>query len=601
MKKIKITEEQAIRLGIKRVVETKQNKKIKITKEQYNRIFANRINENMNSVDKTFKKEFSGKDIENLSEDKFNITKPNTSIPSSAQGKFGKSLMENDTDLKQKTKDFIKFLYRKSEEFPQFFVDNGLTFEEICDDLMSKNMIISKNGVYQLSKKFGSSEEAISALENELSSLLKNNGSEKEIETEASNYPMGSENDPRAPWNEKDQVSSAKTPETESLEVIAYNNEIAILKSHKGELFLFYYGDINRDEFSEYASVTRRYVGKDENGEPEFEYDKNFDIDADVISNYVNDNITMLKVGVGPTDWENGYDLIKIDDALRQELLSLYDKDKNVVKALGNIQESDSELQRDLDMIKKNIYDPEKPKKVFDKDAITQKLKDLRARELDHRKTRDIRDLNDLEETTGAASSGAFTGALSMEPIKKEMPVDINNLDVPVIGEGLGDGYTHFAIFKDSNKIANGWDYTDVENDDIKHYASLDLKDQYPENKLSDFLIISKNNLKKRNIDPSSIENWYQASLNETTAGSGSVGAYDANALPGINRDGSFKSTKKSNAQKKTQYANGAFVNFNDCVKLNNKPAGSGCSTGAVDNVVKLTKTKGNVNAPSLS
>ena len=129
----------------------------------------------------------------------------------------------------------------------------------------------------------------------------------------------------------------------------------------------------------------------------------------------------------------------------------------------------------------------------------------------------------------------------------------------------------------------------------------MDLKDQYPENKLSNFLIISKNNLKKRNIDPSSIENWYQASLNETTAGSGSVGAYDANALPGINRDGSFKSTKKSNAQKKTQYANGAFVNFNDCVKLNNKPAGSGCSTGAVDNVVKLTKTKGNVNAPSLS
>jgi hypothetical protein len=33
---------------------------------------------------------------------------------------------------------------------------------------------------------------------------------------------------------------------------------------------------------------------------------------------------------------------------------------------------------------------------------------------------------------------------------------------------------------------------------------------------------------------------------------------------------------------------------------MNNKPAGAGCSAGAVDNVVKLKKTKGNVNAPSL-
>jgi hypothetical protein len=57
----------------------------------------------------------------------------------------------------------------------------------------------------------------------------------------------------------------------------------------------------------------------------------------------------------------------------------------------------------------------------------------------------------------------------------------------------------------------------------------------------------------------------------------------------------------KPKAFKKTQWAGGGFVEFNDCVDLNNKPAGTGCSTGAVDNVVKVRKTKGNVNAPSLN
>jgi hypothetical protein len=87
----------------------------------------------------------------------------------------------------------------------------------------------------------------------------------------------------------------------------------------------------------------------------------------------------------------------------------------------------------------------------------------------------------------------------------------------------------------------------------------------------------------------------------ETTQGSDSIGQYDANALINIGRDGKFKSAKKTNAQKKTQYPDGGFVEFNDCVKLNNKPAGSGCSSGAIDNVVRVKKTKGNIISPSLN
>lgn len=80
-----------------------------------------------------------------------------------------------------------------------------------------------------------------------------------------------------------------------------------------------------------------------------------------------------------------------------------------------------------------------------------------------------------------------------------------------------------------------------------------------------------------------------------------SSGPYDANALPGISRDGSFKSPKKTKAETKTQWADGGFVEFNDCTKLNNKVSSDGCSGGAVDNVVSVRKTKGNINAPSLN
>ena len=53
-------------------------------------------------------------------------------------------------------------------------------------------------------------------------------------------------------------------------------------------------------------------------------------------------------------------------------------------------------------------------------------------------------------------------------------------------------------------------------------------------------------------------------------------------------------------ATDKTQ--GGSFVEFDDCVKLNNnkEAQNGGCSTGAVDNVVKLRKTASNVNTISL-
>ena len=568
------------------ITETKKNI-VKITKEQYNRIFAGKLNETMNSVDKEFKKSFSGKNIQNLKETDFDIKKPNTSIPSSAQGKFGKNLMEGGEDLKKETMELVKYLYRKSDELSPFWAENNITYNDICDTLKTKNIIIDKDGKFELSKSLGTPEKAIETLQTELQTLLSGGDtSKKQIETESSNYPAGAEYDPRAPYNKSDDATSPIEPSNKQLEVIAINREIAILKSNSGELFLFEYNNIEREEYEQYASIVRTYIGKDEDGFPDYSYDDEFEITDDVISNYVNDNIKTLSVGEGYDDWLEGYELVKIDDSLKQELLNLYDKDKKIVSILGG---GIKENEEDIEMLKKSINDPNKEHIKFSKEDIAKKLADLRTAELIRRGSKGVEGEKEIDETTSAVSSGSFTGPMTMQPIKKTLPV--SGLDVPVIAEN-DEIYTHYAIMKNENKIVDGWDYNGLDRDEIKHWTSIDLKNNFPDNKLSDFKVMSKNNLSKYGLNPDNTKDWYKLGLSETTSGSGSMGAYDANALPGIGRDGSFKKPSKTNAEKKTQYAGGSFVGFNDCTKLNNKPAGSGCSQGAVDGVVKLKKNK---------
>ena len=63
------------------------------------------------------------------------------------------------------------------------------------------------------------------------------------------------------------------------------------------------------------------------------------------------------------------------------------------------------------------------------------------------------------------------------------------------------------------------------------------------------------------------------------------------------------QTTMSESAFDETLVDGGEFVEFDDCTKLNNNKEAQkgGCSTGAIDNVVKLKKTPRNVNAPSLS
>ena len=490
--------------------------KLKISKEQYNRIFASGlINEEMDQVDKQFKKSFANSDIENFGEgENFDIKKKNPSLPSSIQGKFGKPLMETDDELQKETRDLIKYFYRKSDQFSPFWDKYGLTYDDIQDALKSRGLVVTENGMCELSKKFGTPQETIQAVEEELKNLI----SDKEVMGEDGGLPAGVEYDSNAPWKDKN-VSSPIKAKKELFSVMAYNSESAILKGMDG-LYFFFYEHINKDEFIPYAEIESTYVGKDGEGQPEFELSDDWDINGEVISNYVNNNLDELSKGEGVDAWEDAIDLVKIDEPLKYELLKMYDKDKSFVKALSSLTEEDKRSVYDMlkTQIDKATTQKEKEPMTLEKATkMAEKFAELYDKPVEYFLTK-IKAEYGLDETTSAASSGAFTGLFSASPVKKKIPVDTNDLDVPVVGE-------------------------------------------------------------------------------TTTAASS--GQYTAPAFK-MKTPTEF-SNEKPKAFKKTQYAKGGFVKFNDCVKLNNKPAGAGCSQGAVDNVVKVVQTKGNVNAPSLN
>lgn len=72
--------------------------------------------------------------------------------------------------------------------------------------------------------------------------------------------------------------------------------------------------------------------------------------------------------------------------------------------------------------------------------------------------------------------------------------------------------YTHFAILKSNNKIINGWEYGDIDVEDLKsdkeHYFYFDIKDL--DFKPKDVKILTKKALERININPFDANNWHK-------------------------------------------------------------------------------------------
>ena len=591
---------------------------------------APKVKGGLNRVDKEFKKAMGGKDVVNMkvtNEDmktsKFKIQAPIKGMSQTKQGTFGKPIMEGDDQLKQETLDLIKYLYRKSDEFSPFWGENDLTYDDICDALEASKLVIKKDGAYELSKTLGSPEKAIAAVEEELRAMLGNDKTPKDELEEGDWF----DNHPDHPANQPDpQYSRGTHVKNPQLHVIGYNGEFALVKGEDGTLYAFYYDGIDRDNFIDYVDREVIDTYPDGEGGYDVDYSDDWDIDDEVLTDYINDNASGFKVGQGLDAWESGdFDLVKVDDELKQELLDMYDKDPMVLKTLGGLNENETEdekMARIKSVLAQRRADSQKYEdEYFKRRDVQNRLNTNKANKAEkgiglksvpapepkkpigqHNIFGGIDEMGTggaMGGTNTASVGGQYTAPLSMagddsDVIKKTMP------NVPVVKEDsdLGGGYTHFAIFKADGKIADGWDYTGVDNDDIKYYTKLDIIDNFPEHKVSEFKIVTRKSLEKNGINPSDTNNWYKPTMNETMDVAG-AGHFQYDTPGGLTMD-LGKKNPKTKAETKTQWAGGAFVDFNDCVKMNNKPAGTGCSAGAVDNVVKLKKTKGNVNAPSL-
>ncbi len=555
MKKILVTAKQAKLIQLlkesKKSHQPKGKKLVKITKEQYNRIFAKGlVNESINPM---------GGEFEN----------PDSKTVG--------------TNIQTEAMELLKYFYRKSPELSKFWESKGLTYDVICEKLAKQGIIVNRNGRCELSKALGDPKVA---LERYVSALTEMVGSEI---SETDNFPAGAENDPRAPWNKDNSFKEPKEVTNDTFKVVAMNAEIALLTDQQGSLYAFYFYSLDKSELQDYGDVEILGTDRDEDGYISHDYG-DFDINELVIQNYVNDNLTKLTKGEGLDAWESGVELVKVDKALKDDLMQVYDhpkKDGEVHKVLSTINEMgnqnpQSHFDELMGGIKNSLSTPQRsigPEGETEEERMA-RLKAVIAKRRANSDT--LSNQTSVGEVTGAASSGAFVSPMS---IKKPMT------------ESGSPEYTHYGVRKSDNKIVTGWDYSSLydsetrayDNISVKEYSKGDLKDMFPESKPAEFKVVTTKFLKNNGVDPMNSNNWVEyGSVNETTttASAGNF-QYDANALPGISRDGSFKKTNKTKAQVKTQWAGGSFVDINEC---------SECTP---DNI-KLTKTADNINAPSL-
>jgi hypothetical protein len=140
------------------------------------------------------------------------------------------------------------------------------------------------------------------------------------------NYPAGAEFDSRAPWNDNTQYGTPAKSKTSTYSVLAMDDEMSILLGPEGKKYFFYYSALDRDVLAPYAEREIENAYKDEEGDISTDYSDNWNIDENVIENYVNDNLGSLSKGVGIGDAESGVDIVEIDEPFKEDILNTFAK-----------------------------------------------------------------------------------------------------------------------------------------------------------------------------------------------------------------------------------------------------------------------------------
>jgi len=394
------------------------------------------------------------------------------------------------------------------------------------------------------------------------------------------------DNHPDHPANQVDPPAG-KQPAQQIVNLEFYLDEIALF-SKDGKLYLYNVDTADEGEYEEYASREETYLGKDEDGMPDVEYGE-WEMDGEIVNGYVNDNLSHLSTGKGLDDYENGVEFVEIDKELAQDLLG----------------------------IAKYIRDPKATEQFV---SILNSI--------------------GLEETTsaGGGSSGSFVGKLgaggNTQIAKSNVAPEMGNIisDDIETGSNLKSDIVktleQFTLDRDispSEWLAFESDLKRVvdliqhlDNQDWSLMVKIIIKSLQHAEEVTigqhDSIVKFKSDINElmgflRHMS-SGIE---EATTTVSAGGDSGTFAYDAPA-----GDGSDFWTKGNKMAKKgktnevvaregkdaktdTQWPDGQFVEFDDCVKYNNNKVAQngGCSTGAVDNVVKTKGSKNSVISDS--
>jgi hypothetical protein len=350
-------------------------KKIKITESQYKRLLSEIDGVNFNRVDKTFVKTFKGADVKKLKpnssmmEDEngtpFNIKDP---MPNVANSKMKKrpepqSPIHEDIfspEFHQAIHNVIQNIWMNPSQrgLDRVFVENGVTWGDIISYLTSVGITAGVGaGIYKVTNFFKTkfSPDPKEAMQQKMQDIEK--------------LTKIVEKDPDAPWNQGEETTYQKKQRMQAKPESGFEAKPKPFKPFKPGL--------SEDEPDEHNQWTPQTSRRDREPEPQrstskqifkpagmgkelavlngpdgmyiFDYtnhsrnelpNPDFDLDLDDIADFINDNLQTLSKGEGVQSFEQGDDLVKIDEKLKEYLSQLYAKDGQFIKLLNRLEET---------------------------------------------------------------------------------------------------------------------------------------------------------------------------------------------------------------------------------------------------------------------
>lgn len=480
----------------------------------------------------------------------------------------------------------------------QLGVSRGELFSAMADIGLITSTVMGGNRVYKVMRK--NFKRNIKRLYNtltqpeELDSWEGPKNVMKNPKMEASNLPAGSEHDSSAPWNDRD-MSQPVVPTEVKYTVTYMNNEISIVEDSEGKKYAFYHYHIDRDDLAPYAEREETYVGRDEDGDVDVDYSDDWDVDEQVIQGYLNDNLHDLEIGSGLMDWESGADLALIDDGLKANIIDTFGGDERLIAAMEEVRETTTAGSSGAFVGKMGMGSPiGKATAYSPKNQIQDKTASLGD---------DLEIIQDEEAKLGNVQFDTPYGRYSVVGATEK---DDNKPHATTIfvtlqknGRPVSSHLLYYFNDKGDEKLTFVYKYEKLENvfnitDPVYHEGLRGLMAQLKGQEVEETTVAGAS------VDGGSSGPYVTPKMWAKDDKNWAMNKDDKTAWKGgkiVDKKSKANMTMESDNMTKTAYPDGEMVDFDDCVKYNNNDAAQkgGCSQGAVDGVVKTSKTKGSV------